>query len=68
MLIFDNKASKHELNKENNIKEQFKNTDTKIATEIDDNLNAEESEEEEILSEISFKLIIKQEKESSVTK
>jgi hypothetical protein len=70
ILIFDDEASKHELNKENNIEEQSENTDTdkELATEIDDNLDAEESEEKEILSEISFKLIIKQEKESSAAK
>jgi hypothetical protein len=68
ILIFDDEASKHELNKEDNIEEQSENTDTEIATEIDDNLNVEESEEEEILSEISFKLIIKQEKENSAAK
>ena len=69
ILIFDDEASKHELNKENNIEEQSENTDTdkELATEIDDNLDAEESEEE-TLSKISFKLIIKQEKESSAAK
>jgi hypothetical protein len=68
ILIFDDEVSKHELNKENNIEGQSENTDTdkEIATEIDD--NAGESEEEETLSEISFKLIIKQEKESSAAK
>ena len=70
ILIFDDEASKHELNKENNIEERSENTDTDkelLATEIDDNSDVEESEEE-TLSEISFKLIIKQEKESSVAK
>ena len=58
------------MNKENNIEEQSENTDTdkELATEIDDNSDVEESEEEETLSEISFKLIIKQEKESSAAK
>ena len=70
ILIFDDEASNHELNKENNIEEQSENTDTdkELATEIDDNSDVEESEEEETLSEISFKLIIKQEKESSAAK
>src|SRR5207249_7426303 len=66
ILISDEEISKHELNKENNIGEQSENTDIdgEETAEIDDGWNAKESNEE-ILSEISFKLIIKQEKESS---
>lgn len=69
ILIFD-ETSNHESNKENDIEEQSENMDTdkELVTEINDNLDTEESEEEEILSEISFKLIIKQEKESSAAK
>src|SRR5437763_1319704 len=69
ILISDEEISKHELNKENNIGEQSENTDIdgEETAEIDDGWNAKESNEE-ILSEISFKLIIKQEKESSAAK
>ena len=67
-LIYDDKDEKQileGLDKEDNI-----TTDEEIGAEVDDDLEAEESEEfeEEILPEISFKLIIKQKRESSVAK
>ncbi len=66
ILISDKEISKYELNKENNVGEQSEHTDIdeEETAEIED---AKESDEE-ILSEISFKLIIKQEKESSAAK
>ena len=68
--IYENKIEAEELNKENNIDEPFENTivtDEETGTEIDSDLDIEE-EHEETLPEISFKLIIKQERESSAAK
>src|SRR6266496_375001 len=68
--IYENKIEAEELNKENNIDEPFEDiivTDEETGTEIDSDLDIEE-EHEETLPEISFKLIIKQERESSAAK
>jgi len=65
----DNDETLNELNKENNMDEPFEDTmitDEETSTEAEGNLGVEESEE--ILPEISFKLIIKQERESSAAK
>jgi hypothetical protein len=66
--IYKNKVEiLEELNKEDSMDEPFEDTIITDEEETDDNLDIEEGSEE-TLPEISFKLIIKQEKESSAAK